>query len=276
MVILNYMLHHMLIVNISIAIIQTSSNFDDTQKNNIRGVFFWGFLLTPMLGGRLAEIHGTRIVLGGAMLLASLLTLVTPLAYNFNYFCLMVVRFSLGLSLGVAFPAVATLVRRWIPVTDTSKFISHVFASDIGATITLAGSGFLINAWGWSSVFYVTGATVVLWCVCWFYLVYDSPEKHPRISQLEREALAEAIPHVERPNPTKTPWLKMFKSRPVWAIIVANACAMLNTNTTLNYLPLYMRQVLHYEIRENGLLSSLPFLGESLPIFFFFFCESRN
>ncbi|KAJ3657174.1 hypothetical protein Zmor_016194 [Zophobas morio] len=36
---------------------------------------------------------------------------------------------------------------------------------------------------------------------------------------------------------------------------------MLNTNTTFNYLPLYMRQVLHYEIRENGLLSSLPFLG---------------
>ena len=74
----------------------------------------------------------------------------------------------------------------------------------------------------------------------------------------------------------KIAWLKIFKSRAVWAIIVANACAMLNTNTTFNYLPLYMRQVLHYEIRENGLLSSLPFLGESLPIFFFFFWKNGD
>ena len=32
------------------------------------------------------------------------------------------------------------------------------------------------------SIFYVTGASSLLWCIAWQFLVYDTPSKHPRIS----------------------------------------------------------------------------------------------
>jgi hypothetical protein len=73
MVLLGFMIHHMLRVNISIAIIEmvnrnntTSTtdapryNWDEEEKNNVLGYFFWGYVLTQIPGGRLSEIFGTK------------------------------------------------------------------------------------------------------------------------------------------------------------------------------------------------------------------------
>lgn len=46
--------------------------------------------------------------------------------------------------------------------------------------------GYLIAHYGWESVFYVTGGIGLVWSVAWFFLVYDSPAQHPRITQEER------------------------------------------------------------------------------------------
>ncbi len=35
------------------------------------------------------------------------------------------------------------------------------------------------------SVFYTAGASCLLWCVVWFFLVTDDPEDHPLISEEE-------------------------------------------------------------------------------------------
>ena len=42
---------------------------------------------------------------------------------------------------------------------------------------------------GWESVFYVFGSLGVLWFLAWSLLVFDGPDKHPRISHDEREYL---------------------------------------------------------------------------------------
>lgn len=78
------------------------------------------------------------------------------------------------------------------------QFIYHEsilinLASSLGAALTLPISGFLIVAWGWESVFYVTGLIGVAWSALWFVLIYDSPAQHPRISMEERKFIEEAI-----------------------------------------------------------------------------------
>ena len=49
--------------------------------------------------------------------------------------------------------------------------------------------GYLIANFGWPSVFYVTGIVGILWSISWFWLVYDSPAEHPRISIAEKNEL---------------------------------------------------------------------------------------
>jgi ACS family sodium-dependent inorganic phosphate cotransporter len=53
--------------------------------------------------------------------------------------------------------------------------------------------GFLIASVGWESVFYVTGVVGLVWSIVWFFVVFDSPAQHPRISQEERRYIEGAI-----------------------------------------------------------------------------------
>ena len=55
----------------------------------------------------------------------------------------------------------------------------------LGTVVSLPFSGFLANEVGWEAIFYVQGGLAAIWCVLWIFLVYDSPQKHPRIDSKE-------------------------------------------------------------------------------------------
>jgi ACS family sodium-dependent inorganic phosphate cotransporter len=289
MVLLGFMIHHMLRVNISIAIIEmvnrnntTSTtdapryNWDEEEKNNILGYFFWGYVLTQIPGGRLSETFGSKIIIGIGVLTASLLTILTPISSYMNYYCLLFVRFALGIALGIHWPSMPPMAIKWVSPTDMSKFLSHMTASSLGVAVTLPMCGYLINYWGWPSVFYVTATIALTWTICWFYLIYDSPEQHPRISENEKLKLRHEIKR-DLPSAKKkrTPWTKILTSGPVWAIIMANTCASFTFFIAFMQLPTYMSHVLHFNIKANGWWSSLPYFGTFLFLFnciLIFFC----
>lgn len=101
-------------------------DWDSYQQNFVLGCFFWGYVLTELPGGRLAELIGGRRVFGHSMLWASLLTLVTPVAAHLSYIVLMIVRVLLGFMLGASWPAIHPVAAVWIPPMDRSKFMSNM------------------------------------------------------------------------------------------------------------------------------------------------------
>lgn len=100
--------------------------WDSYQTNFVLGCFFWGYILTELPGGRLAELIGGRRVFGHSMLWASLLTLITPLAAHVHYVALIVVRVVLGFMLGASWPAIHPVAAVWIPPMERSKFMSNM------------------------------------------------------------------------------------------------------------------------------------------------------
>jgi sugar phosphate permease len=42
--------------------------------------------------------------------------------------------------------------------------------------------GLVIAYLGWPALFYLSGTQGLLFTLCWFLLVHDEPEMHPRIS----------------------------------------------------------------------------------------------
>ncbi|XP_025989174.1 putative inorganic phosphate cotransporter isoform X3 [Solenopsis invicta] len=163
---------------------------------------------------------------------------------------------------GATWPAIQPMTARWIPPTERSKFVSHMMASSLGAAITMLMCGFLIASLGWESVFYVTGVIGIIWSVAWFLLVFDSPSQHPRISAEERHFIESAIGTTTTAKPLPIPWRALITSGPVWAIVITHACSVFSYHTIVNQLPTYMKYILHFNIKENGLLSSLPYLGK--------------
>ncbi|XP_032666804.1 putative inorganic phosphate cotransporter [Odontomachus brunneus] len=242
--------------------VQTKYPWNEYEVNLILGSFFWGYICTELPGGRLAEIIGTRRVFGYSMLIASLITLLTPLAAALGYAVVAALRVVLGFMLGATWPAIQPMTARWIPPTERSKFVSNMMASSLGAAITMPICGYLIASLGWESVFYVTGAIGVTWSAAWFLLVFDSPSQHPRISHEERRYIEDAIGVTATAKHLPVPWRSLLTSTSVWAIVVTHACSVFGYFTVVNQLPTYMKYILHFNIKENGLLSSLPYLGK--------------
>ncbi|XP_058974381.1 sialin-like [Musca domestica] len=243
-------------------------SWDTYQQNFVLGCFFWGYILTELPGGRLAELIGGRRVFGHSMLWASLLTLITPLAAHLNYVLLIIVRVVLGFMLGASWPAIHPVAAVWIPPNERSKFMSNMMASSLGAAITMPICGFLISVAGWSSVFYATGAVGLIWSVLWFTLVYETPATHPRITPEERREIEEAIgTSTSKKRPSYVPWGDLFCSPAVWAIIITHGLSVFGFFTVINQLPTFMNQVLGFDIKQNGLFSSLPYLGKYIMAF---------
>ncbi|XP_014482728.1 PREDICTED: putative inorganic phosphate cotransporter [Dinoponera quadriceps] len=241
---------------------QTKYPWNEYEVNLILGSFFWGYICTELPGGRLAEVIGTKRVFGYSMLISSFITLLTPLAATLGYEVVAALRVVLGFMLGATWPAIQPMTARWIPPTERSKFVSNMMASSLGAAITMPICGYLIASLGWESVFYVTGAIGIIWSVAWFLLVFDLPSQHPRISHEERRYIEDAIGVTATTKHLPVPWRSVFTSGPVWAIVVTHACSVFGYFTVVNQLPTYMKYILHFNIKENGLLSSLPYLGK--------------
>lgn len=295
MVIFGFMFNYMLRVNLTLAIVdmvntsvnssssaanttetvveETRFDWDSTQKNDILGSFFWGYILTEILGGRLAEIVGAKRIFGGGMLFASILTILTPAACYMHYYVILILRAVLGFFLGATWPAIPPMATKWIPPLERSKFIANMMASSLGAALTLPVCGYLISSVGWPSVFYVTGTVGLVWSILWFVLIYDSPAQHPRISKEERAYIEMQIAEGDggkTVKPKTVPWLKILISLPVWAIIITHACSVFGYFMLVNQLPTYMKDVLGLNIKKNGLLSSLPYFGKYSVLLIYF------
>lgn len=78
-------------------------DWSEKEKQMILGSFFWGYILTELPGGRLAELIGGHRVFGHSMLWASVLTLITPFAANMGVVAMVILRVVLGFMLGGKF-----------------------------------------------------------------------------------------------------------------------------------------------------------------------------
>ncbi|PSN51687.1 Sialin [Blattella germanica] len=57
----------------------------------------------------------------------------------------------------------------------------------------------------------------------------------------------------------KTPWLSIFTCLPMWAILVTQCGMAWIFYTELTELPTYMKNILHFDITQNSILSTLPY-----------------
>ena len=56
----------------------------------------------------------------------------------------------------------------------------------VGLIVTLPLTGFMTNILGWASPFYLIGSVTCVWFGFWIYLVHNSPDEHPRISEVHQ------------------------------------------------------------------------------------------
>jgi len=193
-------------------------------------------------------------------LCTAVLTLVTPIAARTNEYLFIAVRILEGIGEGVTFPAMHAMWGNWAPVWERSKLASFTYAgAQLGTVFSMPISGILCESdflGGWPSVFYVFGSLGCLWFVLWMCIVHNTPAEHPRISPAEKKYIEESIGKKEKLD---TPWKQIATSPAVWGIIIGHFANNWGFYTLLTCLPTYMKEILRFDVKENGFLSALPY-----------------
>ncbi|XP_042856150.1 sialin-like [Penaeus japonicus] len=236
------------------------------QRGTVLAAFFYGYFVTGLFGGRLAELYGTKLVLGGSVFLGSILTLLTPITARAHYGALIALRAVMGLGQGVAYPSMNAMIARWVPPIEKPRFTAFVFLSScLGIIVTMPLCGLIIDSFGWPYIFYVSGVLSLLWLGIWIRFMHETPAAHPWISKEERDYILEGIREgTAGKKPSRVPWKQMLASLSFWAIIVSHIGNMFGWTLLATQLPTFMSSVLGFSIKDNGALSSLPFLARYL------------
>jgi len=227
--------------------------WSETDYGYIAGAFSFAYAFGYLLGGRLMDRWGVRRGLMWIVFLWSLaaaghglvgllgpharwevrvpwfsqaerglawLTLTVP----FTVAGFVAARVLLGLAEGGNFPGAIKAVAEWFPVKERALATGLFNAgTNVGAVLCPVLVPWLYARVGWQATFYLTGAAGFVWVAAWWWL-YESPDKHPRLSEAERRYIQEGRLAPEA-DPERVPWFSLLKYRAVWAYMIASILA---------------------------------------------------
>ncbi len=62
-----------------------------------------------------------------------------------------------------------------------------------GAAFSYFLNGFVLHLLGWRAIFYITGCITLIWCMLWYFVIYDTPQEHPHITNDELSLIQKSI-----------------------------------------------------------------------------------
>lgn len=102
-------------------------------------------------------------------------------------------RLAVGVTQGALYPIMHKLFDKWAPPNEIGKFTATLMGGSFGTITSWMMSGVLIETFGWPYSFYGTATLTLAFCVIWWLVAYDSPARHPRITDVEREYIESTL-----------------------------------------------------------------------------------
>jgi ACS family sodium-dependent inorganic phosphate cotransporter len=266
-------------VNMSVAIIPMAQEYGWSAgvAGLVQSAFFWGYILCQLPGGYLSSAVGGRTIMPAGVGLWSLATAAVPLlAGTVPGLC--AARAAVGLGEAVAPSAATDMVARIVPAGERSRAVAFVFGGlHVGSILGLLAAPWLIERFGWESVFVSFGAVGLVWCVWFERLMAELREADPEVAARlvgngvakgettakgEAAALATAAadPHAAAPHHSlpHIPYRAFLRSRSVQALAYAHFCNNWFHYTMLAWLPTYFTSALDADLGSAARTALLP------------------
>ncbi|XP_046549743.1 uncharacterized transporter slc-17.2-like [Haliotis rubra] len=251
--------------------------WDKETQGLVLGGLYWGYMGLQIFCSFIIQRWGSRKVVATGMFFMSVLTLLTPVTAWWSPWAVLVLRAIIGVFNGFTIAGSFALWGTWAPPAERTRLICITFCGNMAATALVfplsASLCKLDFAGGWPSVFYLYGVLGICWTFVWIYSVYDDPADHPRIHPKERQYIEAALgKSTKKDVSVPTPWLDIFTSLPFLGIICAQTTYNWGLFLMMSNLPIYMMEVLHFDIKSNGVYSLIPYLAMFLILLLGSFC----
>ncbi|KAJ0669083.1 putative major facilitator superfamily, MFS transporter superfamily [Helianthus annuus] len=255
--------------SIAYTVAADAEGVSQSSKGTILSTFYYGYALSQVPGGWVAQKIGGRRVLLFSFILWSLTCALVPLDPN-KVFTLITARLLVGVSQGFIFPSIHTVLAQWVPPHERSRSVSLTTSGMyLGAAMGMLLLPSLVKFKGPQSVFLAEAALGGMWSLLWFKFASDPPRsQHPKAAA---SGFGESLLPVkdgqsqrtktDKNQMTQIPWRRIFFSLPVWAIVANNFTFHYALYVLMNWLPTYFELGLGSSLQEMGSSKMMPYLN---------------
>jgi MFS family permease len=259
--------------------IQDSLALTDEQMGLVFGAFWLAYALFEIPGGWMGDRFGARFTITRIVMAWSLFTALTGAATGF--YSLFVYRFLFGVGEAGAYPNMARIQSRWLPIAERARaggvlWLSArwgaAFAPLIFGTMTrtidslqagLIGSsipGWLTAAAPWRIAFVASGAIGIVWCLAFYPWFRDDPTQKASVSPSERRYIEQGRGPMLDHRANAGVWSRLFSSPSLWAMAGYYICGSFGWSFFVSWMPRYMKEVQGVAFEKSEWSSAWPLL----------------
>ncbi|CEH28750.1 Sugar phosphate permease [Aneurinibacillus migulanus] len=235
-------------VSMSIAIIPITKDFNlsPTQVGLVLSSFFIGYAFMQPIGGWLADKFGSKRILIMAIILWSLFTALTGIAWSF--ISLIVIRILFGIGEGSFPPASSVAIAEHFPKTERARAKTLLLSStSIGSAVGALVVAAVVTSYGWRSMFIFLGFIgVVISILFWLYVRPSTQERENSKKQTANKVSVKQL-------------LKIPTMQKLVIIFLGITIAGWGLNS---WMPSYFVNVRHMDLISAGLSTAIaPLMG---------------
>jgi MFS transporter, ACS family, hexuronate transporter len=223
---------------------------------------FQGTIMLQPVCGYVLDAIGLKIGFAIFAIAWSIISMAHGLGRNWQTFAGL--RGLLGFTEGCANPAGMKATAEWFPARERGLAggIFNIGAS-VGSMLAPPLVVWAIKAYNWQAAFVVTGIIGLAWAVLWL-LFYNSPAKHPALSESERAYIAAGQEkHLDGGGSRPSIW-NILAQRNFWGIALPRFLADPTWGTLTFWVPLYLFNVRHFDMKHIAMYAWMPFLAADL------------
>ncbi|MCL4335685.1 MAG: MFS transporter [Candidatus Thermoplasmatota archaeon] len=255
------------IITVSLPILKGEFSLTPILIAIIGSGFTYGYLIMNPVSGYILDKYGTRKTFSRLSMAWGAVQTVTAAAISSTF--LVVARVLLGVTEAVGFPGVTKVTAEWLTrgekarggtISDSGVNVGII----LGSVLMIGLVSIIPSSQAWRVGLLVSGILTMIVSVLLGKILYDSPEKHPKISKEELEYIrSNQDKHIDQVKISSSEW---FIHRSYWGTMIGLGAQAGVFFGLFTWLPLYLSYARHvsltYTLIYTAIIWSSGFVGE--------------
>lgn len=256
-------------IAIDLGLVDRNDPNASTKAKDILGLitifFMIAYGISQLVSGRMYDKVGCRKGFFGSVLIWGLADALASLSRGMV--SLTAFRMMLGLGEAGPWPGTTKSNAEWFPQKERA-LAQGLFgaAASVGSILAPVIILMLFIAFGWKITFVIVGSLGLLWLIPWLVINKKTPEEHPWITDEERDYIISGRPvcTVAQKEDKGKSWGELLREKKNWSVILGRFFLDPIWWMFVTFLPLYLTDVFHLNIKEVAFSAWVPYVGAAI------------